>query len=85
MALLAILATVFGTLMSFGYFTQTAKIIKHKSAKDVSLITYLIFGVGVTVWLIYGLSIIDFPIIISNVVALIGALSVIIAYFSYKH
>ncbi len=85
MAFLGILATIFGMAMSIGYFTQTAKIIKQKSSNDVSLITYLIFGIGVTVWLLYGLSIKDFPIIISNIVALIGALSVIISYFFYKH
>jgi len=85
MTFLAILATIFGMTMSIGYFTQTAKIIKRKSSNDISLITYLIFGTGVTVWLLYGLSIKDFPIIISNIVALIGALSVIISYFFYKH
>ena len=85
MAFLAVLATIFGMAMSFGYFTQTYKIIKRKSANDVSLLTYLIFGSGVTVWLIYGISIRDMPIIVSNIVAVIGAASVIISYMVYKH
>ena len=85
MAFLAVLATIFGMAMSFGYFTQTYKIIKRKSARDVSLLTYLIFGSGVTVWLIYGISIEDLPIIISNIVAIIGAMSVILSYFAYRH
>jgi len=85
MAFLAVLATIFGIAMSFGYFTQTYKIITRKSARDISLLTYLIFGSGVTVWLIYGISIKDLPIIVSNTVAIIGALSVIISYFAYKH
>jgi len=85
MAFLPVLATIFGIAMSFGYFTQTYKIVQRKSAKDVSLLTYLIFGSGVTVWLIYGISLMDFPIIISNIIAIIGALSVIIAFFMYEH
>ena len=85
MTFLAVLATIFGMAMSFGYFTQTYKIIQRKSASDVSLLTYLIFGSGVTVWLIYGISIRDMPIIVSNIVAIIGAASVIIAYVVYRH
>ncbi len=82
---LAIITTIFGTMMSFGYFTQTYKIFKRKSAKDVSLITYLFFAVGISIWLIYGISIMNYPIIISNIVFLFGAASVIIAYFLNKH
>lgn len=84
MAFLPVLTTIFGVGMSFGYFTQTVKIWKNKSAKDVSLWTYLIFGAGVTVWLIYGISIKDLPVIISNVFAVIGALTVIISYLVHR-
>ena len=82
---LAILTTIFGTMMSFGYFTQTYKIFKRKSAKDVSLGTYIFFTVGIAIWLTYGISIKNYPIIISNAVFLIGAISVIFAYFVNKH
>jgi len=84
MAFLPILVTIFGIGMTFGYFTQLAKIIRNKSAKDVSLITYIFFGAGVTMWLIYGISIKDIPIIISNVIAVVGALSVVSAYLFYR-
>ena len=57
-------------MMSFGYFMQTYKIFKRKSAKDVSLGTYLFFTVGIIIWLVYGLSIANYPIIISNAVFL---------------
>lgn len=82
---LAILTTIFGVAMSFGYFTQTYKIIKTKNVKGVSLATYIFFAVGITMWLIYGLSIGDLPIIISNIVFIIGALSVIIVYLLNKN
>ncbi len=82
---LAILTTIFGVAMSFGYFTQTYKIIKTKSIKGVSLATYIFFAIGITMWLIYGLSIGDLPIIISNIVFIIGALSVIIVYLLNKN
>lgn len=81
---LAILTTIFGAAMSFGYFTQSYKIIKTKSVKGVSFATYLFFTFGITMWLIYGLSIRDFPIIISNLIFLIGAISVISVYLIYR-
>lgn len=77
---LAILTTIVGISMSFGYFTQTYKILKTKNVQGVSLATYLIFGTGIVIWLLYGLSRMDLPIIISNIVSLVGAGAVITAY-----
>ncbi|MDD5331538.1 MAG: SemiSWEET family transporter [Candidatus Nanoarchaeia archaeon] len=74
-----------GVIMSFGHFAQTYKILKRKSSADVSLITYSIFTIGVGVWLIYGLSINNIPIIAANATGLIGTLSVVISYFLYKN
>ena len=85
MNILPILTTIFGTLIGFAYFLQTYKIFKRKSAKDISLITYIFFIVGVVIWLIYGISISNYPLIISNVVALLGVSSVMFAYFFNKH
>ncbi len=85
MDLLPLITTVFGTFMGLAYLPQTYKIFKRKSAKDVSLATYSLFGVGIFFWLLYGISITNYPIIISNAVALLGALSVILAYFMNKH
>lgn len=80
----ATFVTLVGIAMSFGYVTQSIKIIKTKSVKGISLITYLIFAFGLCVWLTYGLSLKDMPIIISNSIALVGAVSVIILYLIYS-
>ena len=81
--IIAILATIAGIIMSLGYYPQTIKIIKKKSAKDVSPTTYLMFLPGIVIWLIYGISLNDLPLIIANSVALIGCLFVLVSYFSY--
>ncbi len=82
--IIAILATIAGIIMSFGYYPQAIKIIKKKSAKDVSPTTYLMFLPGIAIWLIYGISLNDFPLIIANSVALIGCIFVLVSYFLYK-
>ncbi|HLC67640.1 MAG TPA: SemiSWEET family transporter [archaeon] len=67
------LVAVFGVLMSLGHFPQARRIIKNKSAKDVSLTTYAIFATGSYVWLGYGLLINQFPIILSFVIGVAGS------------
>lgn len=84
MTFLSTLTTICGVGMSFGYFTQLYRIIKRKKSKDISLLTYVIFSFGVFIWLIYGISIMNYPIIISNIVALIGAVSVLIFTLVYR-
>ena len=64
--IIAILATIAGIIMSLGYYPQAIKIIKKKSAKDVSPTTYLMFLPGIVIWLIYGISLNDLPLIIAN-------------------
>jgi len=81
---LAILATIAGIILSIGYFPQGIKILKRKKSKDISPITYLFFLFGVSIWLIYGINLKNAPLIISNIVAVIGCLFVLVAYTRYK-
>ena len=81
---IAIFATIAGVVMSLGYYPQAIKIIKRKSARDVSPTTYLMFFPGIIIWLIYGISLNDFPLIIANTVALIGCVFVLTSYFLFK-
>ena len=55
LALLEILAGITGFLMSVAYFPQAWKLYRRKSAHDVSLLSYILFAVGSTVWLLWGL------------------------------
>jgi MtN3 and saliva related transmembrane protein len=66
-------ATVTGIIMSFGYYSQAYKIYKKKSAKDVSLLSYIIFSFGTLVWLLYGIIIRDLTIILGFSLGVIGS------------
>ncbi len=79
-----LLVSIFGILMSIGHFPQAYKIYKNKSSKDVSLITYVIFFVGGIIWLIYGIIINEFPIIISFIIGVIGTSLVLFLIFRYS-
>ena len=51
--------------MSVGYYIQAYKMWKNKTAEGVSLVSFLIFGIGTTIWTLYGVSIND-PVIIAG-------------------
>ena len=82
--ILMVLATVFGSLLSLAYFPQVYKIYKRKSVADISILMYSIAFPALIVWLIYGISINNVPLIISNIIAVIGCFSIIAEYFIYK-
>lgn len=54
------------TLTTVANLPQTYKIIKTKSTKDISLITYLILTTGCGLWLAYGILKSDIPLILAN-------------------
>jgi len=82
--MLSVLATIFGTAMSFAYIPQIYKIYKRKSVADISLIMYLVFFPGLVIWLLYGISIDNIPLIIANMVGVVCAAIIIIEYFIYR-
>lgn len=67
-----------GGLTTLSFVPQVVKTFRSKSCGDVSLGMLLIFGGGVTCWLIYGLALRSWPIIVANAAtfALVGTILV---------
>lgn len=80
----AILATISGIAMASAGFPQAIKIFKRKSAKDISILSRFMLLIGGLIWLIYGILLINFPIIISNVFGTVAEVLVVIGYMRYK-
>ena len=83
MSILFILATIFGTLSGIANFPQAYKIFKRKSAKDISIITFTVFIISSIIWVLYGIEIGNFPIIMANSFGTISLLLVIIGWLMY--
>ena len=69
---------------TIAFVPQAIKVYQTKSTKDISLLMFLIFTVGVLSWLIYGLIINDYPVILANAVTLILSLFILIYKIRYK-
>lgn len=65
-------------LTTVSFLPQVIKIIKTKHTKDISLLMYMIFITGIILWLIYGISLKELPIIIGNGITFILALTILI-------
>jgi len=83
MTILSILATVFGTVSGLANFPQAYKIFTRKSAKDISIATYSFLLSGAIIWILYGVEIKNFPVVITNILGAINIGLVTIGWFLY--
>ncbi|MFH1445248.1 MAG: SemiSWEET family transporter [Nanoarchaeota archaeon] len=81
--ILEILATMFGIISGIANLPQAYRIFKRKSAKDISILTYSILIVGAIIWLLYGIELANFPIIITNAIGSINIGLVIVGWYFY--
>jgi uncharacterized protein with PQ loop repeat len=82
--LIEVLASIMGIIMSLGYYPQAYSIWKKKSAGNVSKLSYIIFAIGTTTWLAYGILINSLTIILSFGLGVIGSWLVLILTFVYR-
>ena len=73
-------------LTTAAFVPQLIKTIRTKKADDVSLITLIMFIVGLISWIIYGYKISSTPILIANSITLVLNLLIVISklYYSKK-
>ena len=74
-----------GSLTTISFVPQVLKIWRTKSGNDVSYGMFLLFSVGVLLWLAYGVILGAIPIIVANAVTLILALIVVALKYRYRH
>ncbi len=70
-------------LTMFSFIPQIAKVVKTRSAKDVSVITLFQLSCGASLWIIYGAHLKDPIIITANTITLATLLILLFLYFNY--
>lgn len=78
-----IIGSAAATLTMFAFIPQIVKIVKTRSVSDVSLLTLLQLGAGVSLWIAYGVHKEDVVIITANSVTLSSLIILLFLYFSY--
>jgi MtN3 and saliva related transmembrane protein len=70
MSVADLLGSIAGVLTTVAFVPQVWGVWKTRSTRDISLGMYLVFTTGVGFWLVYGLVLGAWPIIVANSVTL---------------
>ena len=62
---------------------QIIRVYRLKSAREISLIMFLVYSVGLFLWLLYGIFIRSFPVILSNSVTLVLSFAILVLKIRY--
>lgn len=79
-----ILGCTAAILTTIAFIPQVIIIIKTKHTKDISLVMYIIFCLGVFLWLIYGIMLQAIPLMLANSITLALAMIILIFKIKYK-
>jgi MtN3 and saliva related transmembrane protein len=64
-------------LTTAAFVPQALHIIRHKETKAISLLMYVAFASGVALWLVFGVMISNWPMIVANAVTLMLTLAIV--------
>jgi MtN3 and saliva related transmembrane protein len=81
--LVDIVGMIGAVLTTVCWLPQAIKIIRSRETSAISLAGTVAFTVGIAFWLVYGLALVDWPLITSNIVTL--ALMLVIVSLKLRH
>ena len=64
---------VAATMTTVSFLPQLLRVIRLRSARDISLVMFLVFTLGTTLWLVYGILSRSTPVIAANAVTTVLA------------
>ena len=73
-----------GTLTTISFLPQVVKIWRTRSADDLSMGMFALFGSGVFLWLVYGLALGSLPVIVANAITFALALAIVALKVRYR-
>lgn len=81
---LALAAGGWGVLMALAPLLQVRQIVRRRSSADVSLGYLAVLLVGFALWLAYGASIGNVPLVVTNVASLVAATTTVATVLRYR-
>ena len=73
-----IIGLIAGGLTSVSFIPQAIKTIRTQNTSGISLTTYMLFTIGVALWVIYGFFTEDFAILLTNLITVILSLIILV-------
>lgn len=79
-----IIGTIAGIFTSISMVPQLVKVVKNKDVENISWKMITILLTGVSLWVVYGIMKMEWPIILSNAFSVLVNATLLICYFKYK-
>lgn len=79
-----IIGLVAAAVATISLFPQLVRMWRTKSAKDISLVTFVVFCCGIFLWFVYGVLLNNLPIIFANIFTLVQGLIILTLKIKYK-
>ena len=79
----SLIGTSAAILTMFSFVPQIVKVLKTKSAKDVSITTLFQLSLGVSLWIAYGVHLKNMIIIMANTITLVTLIVLLSLYFNF--
>lgn len=73
-----------GILTSISMLPQLIKVLKEKDVENLSPYMIAILLTGVSLWVIYGVILQEWPIILSNAFSILVNITLLISYFVFR-
>jgi MtN3 and saliva related transmembrane protein len=77
--------SVAGLLTTLAFVPQVIKTLRTRQTRDISLTMWVSFCAGVALWLVYGLMIGSWPVIVANLLTLLLAGTVLVVKLGNRH
>jgi MtN3 and saliva related transmembrane protein len=72
-----------GLLTTVAFVPQVIKVIRSKSTADLSFTMFLVFTLGVFLWLLYGLCLRSIPLIVANLITFLLSITILLYKIRY--
>jgi MtN3 and saliva related transmembrane protein len=84
MTLTDLIGTLAAILTTASFFPQALHTFRTKDVRGISLGMYSAFTLGVALWLVYGLMLEAWPVVIANVITLALASTILVMKLRYR-
>ena len=66
------------TMTTVSFLPQLIRVVRLRSAREISLLMFLVFSAGTFSWMVYGLLTHSMPVVVANVVTFVLSMSILV-------
>ena len=78
-----LIGSIAAVCTTISFLPQLIRVYRLKSAREISLTMFLVYSLGIFLWLLYGVLIRSFPVIMSNAFTLALSLAILVLKIRY--